>query len=67
MCKHFSPSKKAPISYSSCETTYFYAEKISLRAIIIKLKFEGELFFIWARLATIEREAPHRMCISQKV
>jgi hypothetical protein len=36
------PQKKTLISYSSCKTTYFYAKKRSLRAIIIWAKIEGE-------------------------
>jgi hypothetical protein len=43
---------------------YFYDKKISLRAKIIWAKIEGENIFIWARLATLEQQAPHYMCIN---
>jgi hypothetical protein len=43
---------------------YSYAKKISLRAIIIWAKIEGENIFIWARLTILEQQAPHYMCIN---
>jgi hypothetical protein len=67
VCKCFAPLEKSLISYSSCKTTYFYAKKRSLRAIIIWTKIEEDIFFIGARLATLKQQAPHHICISQKV
>jgi hypothetical protein len=65
MCKCFSPTKKAPISYSSCKTTYFYAKKRSLRAIIWT-KIEGEIFFSFGPDWPLSNSKHHTICASVK-